>query len=238
MNALRHVTIALAGAGLLAVAPPAGAATISFNDWTGSGVVNDNSTSETATLSQDGVTFTMSIVSDPDNVFANADKLGVRGGNGAARLDERDAGTADDESITLNLSVSGAALSSISIDSLTFSFFAGDGEQVEFQDGSSNSIGFGANTLAYDYTGSGGNNQLTGLDALALSNVGGQGDGSWELKVIARDSIGGTKTDFAIDEVNIAYEVAIPEPATTLLLGIAIVAGLPRRRRKSRACQR
>lgn len=204
------------------IAASAGATLITFEPWKDLGVVDNNSTSETATITTNGVTFSIHITSGPGNIKAGVatgdSYLGVVGGVSSFRVDN--AG----EYLELSLSVSGAELSSLSMDNLLLRNVGT--HTVEFSDGSStNTI---AGQQSFDYVGADGDIALTGLTALSLANVGGAGDGTWSIRTTS--PTGALANNFQIDTITLDYTV-IPEP-TTLGLVTMIGTGLLIIRRK------
>ncbi len=189
----------------------------SDTDW-GKWVSNSidaTETTATATYETNGINFSLEMTaSGPLRKFSGGDgsALGVIGGLNSSRLDEgATSDTADDESITFRLSVSGAELESISLNSIGM-FYNVSPAGIEVVDGSANSVSFtriaGDQTRVYTAA------QMTGLTPLSLSNVGGQGDNSWEITVYARDG------SMQFDDISFNY--TIPEPAS---LGLIVASG-------------
>ncbi|WP_269522385.1 hypothetical protein [Coraliomargarita parva] len=246
----------LLASNLTFILTPTEASTVTFSAWQDSGVNQNTSTSETAVLTQDGVTFTLAIESvgtqpSPSNITALnggvGDRLGVRNGldnggldSGATVLETTTNGvdTSDDEALKFSLTVSGATLTSLSLEGFQLLSW-GLNESLTFSDGTTafDFTSDGSDSGLFNYAGDTGIVVMTGLTGLTIANVGGQGSDTWELTVYARDKLEGgdsTSTGFGIDSISFNYTVAVPEPALAgSLLGLGAL-GLVVYRRKRR----
>ncbi|MDF3130714.1 PEP-CTERM sorting domain-containing protein [Kiritimatiellaeota bacterium B1221] len=228
------------------------AAIVSFAEWDSAGIVHNSSTSQSAVATQDGLTFTLSISSvggsagNISNLTGGVgNRLGVYGGkdNGAIDQGSGNVGApgndADDEALKFTLSVSGGSLASLELQSITLLQW-GVNERLTFNDGSSDFDYLSASTdESFNYTGTAVNAALTGLIPLSIANVGGLGDGSWEMTLYAREKLAGgstTSTSFGVDEISFAY--AIPEPSSLWLLLMAGISGLCFHRKNYRGMPR
>jgi alpha-L-arabinofuranosidase len=160
----------------------------SDTDW-GKWVSNSidaTQTTATATYETNGINFSLEMTaSGPLRKFSGGDgaALAVIGGTHDSRIDPAGEGTEDDEWITFKLSVSGKELEEINLNSISM-FYHNTVAGIEVVDGSANSVSLtrngGDQTQVYTA------GQMSGLTPLSLSNVGGQGDNSWEMTVYAR----------------------------------------------------
>jgi hypothetical protein len=216
-------------AGVVSLILSANAEFLTFGDgaWLSQGLVNDSSSVQMATVSTNGVTFTLTLSSlNGSNIFANGSNVGIFGGVSNSRIDSGSNNGTDNETMKLGLSVSGSALVSLALDNVELAFIAGNGERAGFSD-----------RFAASYTATQGVNIVTGvaltgagLEALSTSNVGGQGSGLWELNITGLDNLVTSDTNFSLRGVTIDY--VVPEPSTISLLGVS--AGLLWLRRKRR----
>jgi hypothetical protein len=190
-----------------------------WGEWV-SNSIDATQTTATATYETNGINFSLEMTaSGPLRKFSGGDgsALGVIGGLNSSRLDEgATSDTADDESITFRLSVSGAELESISLNSIGM-FYQVASAGIEVVDGSSNSVSFtrdgGAQLQTYTAA------QMTGLTPLSLSNVGGQGDNSWEMTVYARDG------SMQFDDITFRYDLGSTVVVTNM--GPLTIESLP-----------
>lgn len=195
-----------------------GDADLSLNvDWKTYGFTDNASTVNTATITQDGITFALTATTSANlDLNAAGDLWGINGGNNNTRLDHN--GTAG-ESITFTLAVSGdtANLTSLSFGGMDLHYFAQSYEQLDLGDGTTTLPTLSGHSTAtwIDYE-----TELSGLTALSLANV-----ATWQLDMEAVMSTdadpAANPTDLGFTQVNFEYTV-IPEPAT---LGLIAVAG-------------
>lgn len=188
--------------------------------WKNQGVADNVSNTQTATITENGLTFTLSITgSDKINTTSgDGTSFGINGGtttkSDGVRLSSENAG---DEWVEFSLSVSGpnaAQLQDISLSSIYAQYF-GTGETIDINDGTTTVSISGSNDSAVqnlDYA-----NELAAITALSLANVGGVGNGTWKLRLTATDDGTEAYTNFALNDVTINY--TIPEPATLGLIG-------------------
>jgi hypothetical protein len=217
--------------GLVATTVLAGGAfadTVQFgNTWGDEGVGDNTSSSETATITTNGITFSLAITgSDKINLPSNADALGITGGNSGQSDNVRISATTNgpQEWIEFSLTVSGATenLNSLSLGNVGLDYLA-DGEGLDASDGTSSVFVAGlSSSLEYS-------DELTGLSVLSLANVGGVGDGTWKLRLTALDIEDDARvtdgfSNFQVTDLALQYTV-IPEPATLGLI-TASAAGI------------
>ena len=183
-------------------------------DWKTYGFTDNDSTVNTATIVQDGITFALTATtSDNLNLNTAGDLWGINGGNNATRFDHD--GTTG-ESITFTLAVSGTGLTSLSFGGMALHYFAQSYEQLDLGDGTTTlpTLSGSSDATWVDY-----NTELGGLTALSLANV-----ATWQLDMTAVMSTdvdpAANPTDFGFTQVNLEYTV-IPEPATLSMVGIA-----------------
>lgn len=208
-------------AALLVSALPATAASVVFGDGDNVGDTSPwnsligTTASETATITQDGIQFDLAItavaVADGGTLAlsSNSDFLGV---DGDVRLD---AGATTNDTMRLQLTVSGANIASlvdISLAGIVTSFGANVEDLGDFTDGSVTASAIRVNSgLDYD-------DRLSTLTALSKSNVGGEGDNSWLLEF---ESVG--SSNWSIDTVTFNYTV--PEPSSyALIIGLSVLS--------------
>ena len=129
--------------GLVATTVLAGGAfadTVQFgNTWGDEGVGDNTSSSETATITTNGITFSLAITgSDKINLPSNADALGITGGNSGQSDNVRISATTNgpQEWIEFSLTVSGATenLNSLSLGNVGLDYLA-DGEGLDGEGG-------------------------------------------------------------------------------------------------------
>ena len=202
---------------LIAAVSPAAVITLggTANPWDTLGVLDNLSTSNTATIVSDGVTFSLGIMTTDDlNLASSGVVLGIFGINNA-NIDNLG------EQADFSLTVSGAPLQSLSLQALVLSRFSANNSDVaNLTDGGipipvPSILSSGATSLDYG-------NELLGLTPLTLSNVRGAGDGSWELGVGFNAGNG-----FVVQRVILDYELApaIPEPGTLASLAALLLTG-------------
>lgn len=188
----------------VAMTASASAMLVTFEPWKDLGVVDNNSTSEIATLTTNGVTFSLSITCGPGNLKAGVatedSYLGVVGGVSSFRVDNLG------EFIELSLSVSGATLTDLSLDNLLLRNVGL--HTVVFTDGSATNTVSGQQS--FDYTGIDGDIALTGLSALSIANAGGTGDGSWSIRMIS--PTGEIANNFQLDTITLDYTLDTGSP--------------------------
>jgi hypothetical protein len=196
---------------------------------TGMGLSN-GATPQTGQTTLSGVTasgdLTISLkVETSDSLSLGNDNLRVQGGSRNNRIDSGNSwsDSADDEWIEFSLTVSGPAagdLSSIALAGLVLSD-GGTAEVVEYSDSMGNSVLVPGNgTRAYTVAGG-----LQALTPLSLANVGGRGDGTWSLRLTARDY--GTEADpktttVRVRQITLDYQLVPPEPATLPQEGLVL----------------
>ncbi len=219
---------------------------LTIGEWQAAGVSHNSSTTQTAVATQDGLIFTVSISSvggSAGNVSAltgQGDRLGVFGGNDNGAIDQgsgdvaNPGNSADDEALKFTLSVSGGTLTSLELQDISLSQW-GINESLTFTDGSTdyNYTSPGFQNESFNYTGTGVDHQMTGLTPLSIANVGGLGNGTWELTLYAREKLAGgdtTSTGFGVDDISFSY--AIPEPSSMLLLFVGGVSCVWFRRKR------
>lgn len=165
---------------------------------------------DTTTSSKGPILFELSIDA-PNTIKAAEGDLKVKGGSGGSRIDSgTDWSTdADDEWVLLTLNISGAGaqdLASINFGGISL-LTANRYDEVEFSDGSSSHTENWPDTGFLSYTTG---SPLENLTPLTLDNVGNLGDGSWQLKLTARDFLyNGSEqqtTEFRIGQVKLNYE--------------------------------
>ena len=173
----------------------ASATLLTFDPWRDLGVMDDNSSSEVATITTNGVTFALSITSGPGNLRAGVatgdSYLAVVGGSNNFRVDE--AG----EFIEFTLTVSGTPLGSLSMDNVLLRNVSS--HNVEFSDGTTtNSI---SGQQSFDYAG-GDDTELTGLTPLSLANT-----NTWSLRIAS--PAGPSANNFQLDTLTLNYTLDI-----------------------------
>jgi hypothetical protein len=201
--------------------------TVQFgNTWLAEGVGDNTSSSETATITTNGITFSLAITgSDKINLPSNADALGITGGNSGQSDNVRISATTNgpQEWIEFSLTVSGATenLNSLSLGHVGLGYLAA-GEGLDASDGTSSVFVGPSGSLEYS-------DELNGLNVLSLANAGGVGNGTWKLRLTALDINDDARitdgfTNFQVSDLALQYTV-IPEPATLGLI-TASAAGI------------
>lgn len=219
------ITMALASTAILT---SSFADTIVFGDdtagvgWKGQGVADNASSSQTATIIADGITFTLSITGSANINTTSGDgtAFGITGGDTDQSDNVRISTSTNSlpaEWVELSLSVSGATenLTELSLESV-FTRYLAAGETLDASDGTTTvQVDGGTTAEQYlDYS-----DQLSGLNALSVANVGGLGDGSWSLRLTATADGTDAFSNFSLDDLTVNYTV--PEPATiTLIVGL------------------
>ena len=201
--------------------------TVQFgNTWGDEGVGDNTSSSETATITTNGITFSLAITgSDKIRLPASEAALGITGGNSGQSDNVRISATTDgpQEWIEFSLTVSGATenLNSLSLGHVGLDYLAA-GEGLDAFDGTSSVFVGPSGSLEYS-------DELNGLNVLSLANAGGVGDGTWKLRLTALDINDDARitdgfTNFQVTDLALQYTV-IPEPATLGLI-TASAAGI------------
>ena len=177
--------------------------TFNFTDFSGVSTWSstETSTSGSLTNSQGTVlTLTLSNVSDTptDPIWLYTTAIaGIKGINGNTRLDSFDAtpgvvDTTNDDALRFELSVSGTAVDSLSLQSVLIDSYA-VGEITDFTDGITSTQFLktvaSEGVVSYD-------DVLASLTELTLADV-----GTWKLEVASRDNNNDTLNTFSIDEV-------------------------------------
>jgi len=191
--------------------------------WVDQGVGDNTSSSETATITTNGITFSLAITgSDKINPPSSGGSLGINGGNSGQSDNVRISATTNgpQEWIEFALTVSGDTekLTSLSLGSVGLSYLA-TGEGLDASDGTSSVFVGPSTSLEYS-------DELSGLNVLSLANVGGEGNGSWKLRLTALDIednplVTDGFSNFIVPDLSLQYTV-IPEPAT---LGLVATLG-------------
>jgi len=165
--------------------------TVTFNNWKTAGFTDNTSTNNTATITQDGVTFSLTATTSGNlDLNPNGTLFGV-GGN--VRMN---AGN----SVTFSLAVSGAALESLSLDNLTTSYFNDPSEKLSLSDGTTTLPTFSPNLPRLEY---GTGNALDGLIPLTKDNP-----DTWQLTMQAMTASDAVATDFAMNAISFTYTLA------------------------------
>jgi hypothetical protein len=183
------------------------AETVTFGNWDAEGVLSNNSQNQSATITQDDLTFELLVETSPGNIRLNnsSDRMSVLGGLNNNQVDEGASHTdgSDDESISFQLNIIGERYSEISLNSIEINGFTGTNERVEFSDGSveiNSMILNGTNTIIFNYDGAGGANSFEELEPLAKSNL-----NSWKLKLKAIQANGSATSRFNISSISFNY---------------------------------
>ncbi len=194
-------------------------------DWKEYGFLDNKSTTNTATIVQDGITFALTATTTANvDLNKDGDAWGVNGGFRSTQLDYlTDTGPA--ESITFTLAISGdtASLESLSFGGMSWGYFNNTYEQMSVGDGITTKTLTGRDPgtewVNYDIA-------LSGLTALSLANV-----ASWQFDITALQSLDPGAGSSAIIFTQLDLEYTIPEPATLSLVA-TIGVGLLFIRRK------
>ncbi len=207
------LTSGVATVTLTVVAPPSSiSGTVTFGDedlalnvdWKTYGFTDNNSTVNTAVITQDGVTFSLTAATSANlDLNGDGDLWGVRGGGNNTRVDD---GNTPEETVTFTLAVSGDPLSDLSFNGMALRYFGNSYEQIDLSDGTTTlpTLAGGAATGWVDY-----DTELNGLTALTAGNV-----ATWQLTMAAVDSLdpvsGGT--DFGFTEIAFDYTTGVSAP--------------------------
>jgi len=163
--------------------------TITFSNWKAAGFRDNTSTINTASITTNGVTFSVTATTSANlNMISDGTLWGITGGDAHYRMDD---GGTPEESVTFTLSASGTALNSLSFSSLNLSYFNSD-DWIDLSDGITTlpTLKTGGSSLTYD-TG------LAGLTALTKDNV-----DTWQLTL---DVVDGSDTIFSIKDMTLEY---------------------------------
>jgi hypothetical protein len=199
------------------------AETVTFGNWNAEGVLSNSSQNQSATITQDGLTFELLIETSPGNIRLNntRDQMSVSGGLNNNQVDEGASHTdgSDDESIAFQLNIVGVRYSEISLNSIEINGFTGTNERIEFSDGSSeinSMILNGTDTNIFNYDGAGDANSLAILEPLEKSNL-----NSWKLKLKAIQANGSASSRFNISSISFNYNPQFKPVANDLDFAIA-----------------
>jgi len=186
-------------------------------DWKTYGFTDNKSTINTASITQDGITFSLTVTtSDKLNLNADGDLWGVNGGHNSTRLDH-DGTTGESALFTFAISGDTGKLTSLYFGGMSLTLFNNSYERISVSDGTTTLTVWGGKEATWiDY-----DTELKGLTPLLLDNV-----DTWQLNITALQSTDAdpvaNPTDLGFTQVDINYTV-IPEPAT---LGLLSVVGL------------
>jgi hypothetical protein len=176
---------------------------LEFTNWKADGVLDNATNINTATITTaDGVTFDLTIeTSGPLDMNSAGTKFGVTN-------TDIDVG----EWVKFSLSASGTQLQTLSLIDLVTGGLTDPLENVSVSDGTTANtvVGFASGGVQFDYA-----DEMAGLTELSTSNVGGQGDGTWEVTLTGLS--GTSAARFKVLSMNMDYAV-IPEPATIGML--------------------
>jgi len=205
-----------------------------WDDVANGGIANNTTTNGVFTHTQDGVTFTLTVITTGDSEGStgninyqssgNNAQLGVRGDGGIGNSHSR---IGDTETVQFKLSVSGSALDSLSMTEIKLgAFTSGGNDAVSYTDGTNSGTHIAGGSLLR-YTGSG-TSDLTeaGLAPLTKDNT-----DIWKLEIGAMADGTNPQGSFGADYITFDYVVKVPEPSSTALLGLGGLALLLRRRK-------